>query len=153
LEHRLGGLSKAPVTGNVSYSPQDHEQMVSERAEKVARLADIIPELEVFGPKAGDLLLLSWGGTYGAVRSAVRRAQAEGKSVAHAHLQYLNPFPHNLRDVLSRYKHVVVPELNSGQLSFLLRGRFALNIQAYPKIHARPFTISEISDKISEILG
>lgn len=153
LEHRLGGLSKAPLTGNVSYAPKDHEQMVTERAEKVARLADVIPELEVFGPKAGDLLLLSWGGTYGAVRSAVRRAHAEGKSVAHAHLQYLNPFPHNLRDVLSRYNHVVVPELNSGQLTFLLRGRFALNIQAFPKIHARPFTISEISDKINEILG
>lgn len=153
LEHRLGGLSKAPLTGNVSYSPQDHEQMVSDRAEKVARLADIIPEVEVYGPKAGDLLLLSWGGTYGAVRSAVRRAHAEGKSVAHAHLQYLNPFPHNLRDVLSRYNHVVVPELNSGQLAFLLRGRYALNIQAYPKIHARPFTISEITDKINAILG
>jgi 2-oxoglutarate ferredoxin oxidoreductase subunit alpha len=153
LEHRLGGLSKAPLTGNVSYSPEHHEQMVSDRAEKVARLADIIPEVEVFGPKAGDLLLLSWGGTYGAVRSAVRRAQAEGKSVAHAHLQYLNPFPHNLRDVLSRYKHIVVPELNSGQLAFLLRGRYALNIQPFPKIHARPFTIQEISDKISDILG
>jgi 2-oxoglutarate ferredoxin oxidoreductase subunit alpha len=153
LEHRLGGLSKAPLTGNVSYSPEHHEQMVSDRAEKVARLADIIPKLEVFGPKAGDLLLLSWGGTYGAVRSAVRRAQAEGKSVAHAHLQYLNPFPHNLRDVLSRYNHIVVPELNSGQLAFLLRGRYALNIQPFPKIHARPFTIKEISDKISEILG
>ncbi|MFZ0547692.1 MAG: 2-oxoacid:acceptor oxidoreductase subunit alpha, partial [Candidatus Promineifilaceae bacterium] len=153
LEHRLGGLSKAPLTGNVSYAPQDHEKMVADRAEKVARLADVIPELEVYGPKAGDLLLLSWGGTYGAVRSAVRQALAEGKSVAHAHLQYLNPFPHNLRDVLSRYNHVVVPELNSGQLTFLLRGRYALNIQAFPKIHARPFTIREISDKINEILG
>jgi 2-oxoglutarate ferredoxin oxidoreductase subunit alpha len=119
----------------------------------VARLADIIPEQEVFGPKVGDLLLVSWGGTYGAVRSAVRRAQMEGKSVAHAHLQYLNPFPRNLRDILSRYNHIVVPELNSGQLTFLLRGRFALNIQAYPKIHARPFTIAEISNKINEILG
>jgi 2-oxoglutarate ferredoxin oxidoreductase subunit alpha len=153
LEHRLGGLSKAPLTGNVSYSPEHHEQMVSDRAEKVARLADIIPEVEVYGPKAGDLLLLSWGGTYGAVRSAVRRAHTEGKSVAHAHLQYLNPFPHNLRDVLSRYNHIVVPELNSGQLAFLLRGRYALNIQAYPKIHARPFTISEITDKINQIVG
>jgi 2-oxoglutarate ferredoxin oxidoreductase subunit alpha len=153
LEHRLGGLSKAPVTGNVSYSPQDHEQMVTDRARKVARLADIIPEQEVFGPKVGDLLLVSWGGTYGAVRSAVRRAQMEGKSVAHAHLQYLNPFPRNLRDILSRYNHIVVPELNSGQLTFLLRGRFALNIQAYPKSHARPFTIAEISNKINEILG
>jgi 2-oxoglutarate ferredoxin oxidoreductase subunit alpha len=153
LEHRLGGLSKAPLTGNVSYSPEDHEQMVGDRAEKVARLADVIPAQEVYGPKAGDLLLLSWGGTYGAVRSATRKAQEEGKSVAHAHLRYLNPFPHNLRDILSRYNHVFVPELNSGQLTFLLRGRYALNIKAFPKIHARPFTIAEISGKINEILG
>lgn len=153
LEHRLGGLSKAPLTGNVSYAPEDHERMVADRAEKVARLADVIPAQEVYGPKAGDLLLLSWGGTYGAVRSATRKAQAEGKSVAHAHLRYINPFPHNLRDILSRYKHVFVPELNSGQLAFLLRGRYALNIQAFPKIHARPFTIAEITSKINEILG
>ena len=92
---------------------------------KVARLADVIPAQEVYGPQAGDLLLLSWGGTYGAVRSATRKAQAEGKSVAHAHLRYLNPFPSNLRDILSRYNHVFVPELNTGQLTFLLRGRYA----------------------------
>jgi 2-oxoglutarate ferredoxin oxidoreductase subunit alpha len=153
LEHRMGGLSKAPLTGNVSYAPLDHERMVKDRAEKVARLVDIIPDLEVFGPKAGDLLLLSWGGTYGAVRSAVAVAQAEGKPVSHAHLRFLNPMPGNLREVLSRYKHVLVPELNSGQLAFLLRGRYALNISSYPKLHAKPFTIGEISRKIDEVLG
>ncbi|MCI0395587.1 MAG: 2-oxoacid:acceptor oxidoreductase subunit alpha [Chloroflexi bacterium] len=151
LEHRLGGLSKAPVTGNVSYAPQDHERMVTDRAHKVAALADVIPDQEVFGPKAGDLLLVSWGGTYGAVRTAVRRAQQEGKSVAHAHLRYLNPFPRNLRDILSRYKRIVTPELNSGQLAFLLRGRYAINVQPYPKLHARPFTIREIYEKIMEL--
>jgi 2-oxoglutarate ferredoxin oxidoreductase subunit alpha len=153
LEHRMGGLSKAPLTGNVSYAPLDHERMVKDRAEKVARLVDIIPDLEVFGPKAGDLLLLSWGGTYGAVRSAVAVAQVEGKPVSHAHLRFLNPMPGNLREVLSRYKHVLVPELNSGQLAFLLRGRYALNISSYPKLHAKPFTIGEISRKIDEVLG
>jgi 2-oxoglutarate ferredoxin oxidoreductase subunit alpha len=153
LEHRIGGLSKAPLTGNVSYAPQHHEQMVSDRAEKIARLAEIIPEQEVFGPAEGELLMVSWGGTYGAVRTAVTRAQRQGRSVAHAHLRYLNPFPRNLRDVLSRYKRVVAPELNSGQLAFLLRGRYALNVQAMPKIHARPFTIGEISAKIEQILG
>jgi 2-oxoglutarate ferredoxin oxidoreductase subunit alpha len=91
------------------------------------------------------LLLVSWGGTYGAVRSAVAAARRQGRSVAHAHLRYLNPFPANLRDVLSRYRQVVVPELNGGQLAFLLRGRYALNIQSYPKVHGRPFTINEIN--------
>ena len=153
LEHRIGGLSKAPVTGNVSYDPRHHEQMVTERAQKIARLADVIPEQEVFGPATGDLLIVSWGGTYGAVRSAVKGAQERGRSVAHAHLRYMNPFPRNLRDILSRYKRVLVPELNSGQLAFLLRGRFALNVLSYPKLHARPFMISEISRKIEELLA
>jgi 2-oxoglutarate ferredoxin oxidoreductase subunit alpha len=153
LEHRMGGLSKAPITGNVSYAPKDHEQMVHERAEKIARLVDIIPLQEVYGPKAGDLLILSWAGTYGAARSAVRLAQEQGKSVAHAHLRYLNPFPGNLRDVLSRYKQVLVPELNSGQLAYLLRGRYAINILSLPKLQARPFSISEINNKIDELLS
>lgn len=153
LEHRIGGLSKAPVTGNVSYEPAHHQQMVADRAEKIARLADFLPEQEVFGPRSGDLLLISWGGTFGSVRSAVTQAQANGRSVAHAHLRYLNPLPRNLRDILSRYKQVVVPELNGGQLAFLLRGRFALNIQSFPKMHARPFKISEITDKIEQLLG
>jgi 2-oxoglutarate/2-oxoacid ferredoxin oxidoreductase subunit alpha len=153
LEHRLGGLSKAPLTGNVSYTATDHEQMVMDRAEKVARLANFIPRQAVFGPREGELLMLSWGGTFGAVRSAVAQAQTTGQSVAHAHLRYLNPFPRNLREILSRYNRVVVPELNLGQLAFLLRGRFALNIIAYPKMQARPFTIAEISNKIEELLG
>jgi 2-oxoglutarate ferredoxin oxidoreductase subunit alpha len=153
LEHRIGGLSKAPLTGNVSYDPHHNEQMVRDRAEKIARLADVIPDQEVFGPKGGDLLVVAWGGTYGAVRSAVMQAQTSGRSVAHAQLRYMNPFPKNLRDVLSRYEQVVVPELNGGQLAFLLRGRFGLNIQSYPKLQARPFKISEIADKIEEILG
>ncbi len=153
LEHRIGGLSKAPETGNVSYNPLHHERMVRERAEKIARLAEVIPPQKVFGPESGELLLVSWGGTYGAVRSAVVAAQRHGLSVAHAHMRYLNPLPSNLRDVLSRYRQVIVPELNGGQLAFLLRGRYALNIQSYPKVHGRPFTIREISDKIEQALG
>ena len=153
LEHRIGGLSKAPVTGNVSYNPLHHEQMVRERAEKIARLAEFIPEQDVFGPASGELLLLSWGGTFGSVRSAVAQAQRRGLSVAHAHLRYLNPFPRNLRDILGRYRQVIVPELNGGQLAFLLRGRYALDIQSYTKVHGRPFTIGEISHKIEQVLG
>ena len=153
LEHRIGGLSKAPETGNVSYNPLHHERMVHDRAEKIARLAEVIPPQEVYGPEEGELLLVSWGGTYGAVRSAVAAARRRGRSVAHAHLRYLNPFPANLRDVLSRYRQVVVPELNGGQLAFLLRGRYALNVQSFPKIHGRPFTINEIAQKIEQVLG
>ncbi|WP_420645639.1 2-oxoacid:acceptor oxidoreductase subunit alpha [Candidatus Leptofilum sp.] len=152
LEHRIGGLSKAPLTGNVSYNPEHHETMTRDRAEKIARLAEFLPAQEVFGPSHGDLLVISWGGTFGAVRSAVTKALANGRSVAHVHLRYLNPLPRNLRDILSNYKQIVVPELNGGQLAFLLRGRFALNIQSYPKMHARPFKISEITAKIEELL-
>jgi 2-oxoglutarate ferredoxin oxidoreductase subunit alpha len=119
LEHRIGGLSKAPRTGNVSYEPQHNEQMYFERKNKIGRLAEVIPEQEVYGPRSGDLLVVSWGGTFGSVRSAVERAQAQGYSVAHAHLRYLNPLPGNLRDVLSHYRQVIVPELNGGQLAVL----------------------------------
>jgi 2-oxoglutarate ferredoxin oxidoreductase subunit alpha len=152
LEHRMGGLSKAPLTGNVSYSPADHQQMVSDRAEKVAKLANIIPEQEIFGPESGDLLVLSWGGTFGAARSAVKKAQGEGKSVAHTNLRYLNPFPSNLESILKSYRKVMVPELNGGQLAFLLRGKFALDIISYPKTQARPFRINEINEKINQLL-
>ncbi len=153
LEHRIGGLSKAPITGNVSYNPYHHEQMVADRAEKIARLADMIPDAVPYGAEAGDLLLISWGGTFGAVRTAVSRELKLGRAVAHLHLRHINPFPANLRDVLSRYRHIVVPELNGGQLAFLLRGRYALNIQSYPKVQARPFTILEITEKIEEVVG
>jgi len=125
LEHRIGGLEKEPETGNVSYDPQHHWRMVQERAEKIARLAEVIPEVEVYGPEEGDLLLVGWGSTYGAIREAVRQAQDEGKSVAHVHLRYLNPFPRNLEEVLRRYRGILVPELNMGQLAQLLRARFA----------------------------
>jgi 2-oxoglutarate ferredoxin oxidoreductase subunit alpha len=153
LEHRMGGLSKAPLTGNVSYFARDHEKMVTDRAEKVARLVDIIPEQDVFGPEEGDLLVLSWGGTYGAARSAVIRAQRKGQSVAHAHLRYLNPFPKNLASILKDYDRVLVTELNAGQLAFVIRGKFLIDVIPYPKLHARPFRINEIEDKIQELLG
>jgi len=153
LEHRMGGLSKAPLTGNVSYDPNDHEKMVLDRAEKVARLADIIPPQEVFGPDEAELLVVSWGGTYGAARSAVKQAHKEDKSVAHAHLRYLNPFPKNVKEILGRYKKVVVPELNGGQMAFFLRGLFGMDIISRPKLHARPFRISEVSEIIDELLS
>ena len=152
LEHRIGGLGKQDVTGNVSYTPQDHEQIVKIRAEKVARLANTIPEQPVFGPSEGDLLVVGWGGTYGAIRQAVTLAQAQGHSVSHAHIRYLNPFPRNLGDVLSRFKKVLVPELNLGQLALLLNARFPIRVAQLNKVQGRPFKISELQRKIEELL-
>src|SRR6202008_132564 len=114
LEHRIGGLEKEDVTGNVSYDPANHEHMVKTRARKIANIANDIPPLQVKGPEQGDLLVIGWGGTYGAITTAVDRALNKGYKVAHAHLRYLNPMPRNLGDVLKRYKKVLVPELNSG---------------------------------------
>ena len=148
LEHRLGGLSKAPLTGNVSYDPQHNEQMNRARVEKIARLADVIPEQEVFGPQSGELLVVSWGGTYGVVRSAVTQAIAQGQSVAHAHLRYLNPFPRNLGKILRDYDKVLIPELNMGQLAMLLRARYLIDAISYQKLHARPMKIAEVRDQI-----
>ena len=152
LEHRIGGLAKQDGSGNVSYDPDDHQQMIHIRAAKVARIADRIPEQDVFGPEWGDLLVLGWGSTYGALRSAVRRAQANGQKVAHAHLRYLNPFPRNLGDLLLKYDKVLVPELNMGQLSHLLDAKFPLKVVSYPKVRGQPFKISEITAKIDEVL-
>ena len=152
MEHRIGGLSKAPETGNVSYAPLHHEQMVHERAEKVAKLADVIPEQEVFGPATGDLLVVGWGGTYGALRTAVQQAQREGSSVAHAHVRYLSPFPRNLEKLLHSYKKVLVCEINGGQLSLLLRGRFGVELEQLNKVQGKPFKISEIHARIVDVL-
>jgi 2-oxoglutarate ferredoxin oxidoreductase subunit alpha len=148
----MGGLSNAPLTGKVSYDPSDHEQMVIDRAEKIARLADFIPEQEVFGPQSGDLLVLTFGGTYGAARSAVGRVQGKGKSVSHAHLRYLNPFPKNLGQVLDNFDRILIPELNGGQLAFIIQGKFVRKVISYPKLHARPFRINEIVARLEELL-
>ena len=153
LEHRLGGLAKAPDTGNVSYFPAHNEQMTHERAEKVARLANVIPEQEVYGTQKGDLLVISWGGTYGAVRTAVAQERSQGKSIAHAHIRYLNPFPRNLGDILKRYKRIMVAELNGGQLAFLIRGKFLIDVISYTKVQGQPFKIGEVRAKIEEVLS
>ena len=153
LEHRIGGLGKQDVTGNVSYAPEDHEHILRTRAAKVAGIASHIPELEISGPDQGELLVLGWGGTYGAIRAAVEEVQSEGLEVARGHLRYLNPFPRNLGNVLGRYKQVLVPELNLGQLSFLLQGHFPVRVVNLNKVQGRPFQIREVADKIREVLG
>ena len=153
MEHCIGGLEKHPPTGGVSYAPEDHEAMCKLRADKVARVADFIPELEVDGPQQAPLLVLTWGGTCGAALTAVQRARKQGRSVAHAQLRYLNPFPRNLGAVLSRYDRVMIPELNSGQLALLIRGKYLVDAISYPKLRGQPFTVTEIEARILELLA
>lgn len=153
LMHRIGGLEKADVTGNVSYDPANHQHMINTRAKKVANIADDIPEQTVFGPEEGDLLLVGWGGTFGAIRTAVRAAQQQNLRVAHAHLRWLNPFPRNLGQVLKRYKKVLVPELNMGQLQVMLRHKYLVDAQGLNKVQGRPFVVGEIVAKIRELVG
>jgi 2-oxoglutarate ferredoxin oxidoreductase subunit alpha len=153
LEHRVGGLEKEDITGNVSYDPANHEHMIRTRAKKIANIADDIPLLKVTGPEQGDLLVIGWGGTYGSILTAVERAIRKGQKVAHAHLRYLNPMPKNIGEVLQRYKKVLVPELNAGQLRMLLRAEFLVDAVGLNKIQGRPFLVSEIESKINEMLG
>jgi 2-oxoglutarate ferredoxin oxidoreductase subunit alpha len=148
LEHRIGGIEKEDVTGNVCYDPANHEHMVRTRAQKIANIANEIPLLEVNGPAEGDLLVIGWGGTYGSITTAVERAQRKGHKVAQAHLRYLNPMPKNTAEVLKRYKKILVPELNGGQLSLLLRGLYLAPAESLSKVQGRPFLVSEIEDKI-----
>lgn len=153
LEHRIGGLEKADVTGNVSYDPENHHRMQQYRAAKVAGIARDIPALEVHGPERGDLLILGWGSTYGAIRSAVERLQADGRSVAHAHLRHLNPFPANTAEVLGSYRRVLVPEVNLGQLLMLIRSAYLVDAVGYDKVRGKPFRIAEIVTEAERLLG
>jgi 2-oxoglutarate ferredoxin oxidoreductase subunit alpha len=153
LEHRIGGLEKADITGNVSYDPDNHHRMQMLRAAKVAGIADDIGPLEVFGPGSGDLLVLGWGSTYGAIRSAVERLQAAGRSVAHAHLRHLNPFPANTEEVLRSYRRVLIPEVNLGQLLMLVRAKYLIDAVGYDRVRGKPFRISEIVAEAERVLG
>ncbi len=153
MEHRLGGLEKQEGTGAVSYDPENHERMCRLRAAKVERIAAFVPEARADGPPEGELLVLSWGGTFGAVYSACQEVQKKGKAVAHLHLRHLNPFPRGLGDVLSSYERVLIPELNLGQLALLIRARYRVAAVSLTKIRGRPFTISEVEQKIEEMLS
>jgi 2-oxoglutarate ferredoxin oxidoreductase subunit alpha len=153
LEHRIGGLEKADVTGNVSYDPDNHHRMMTLRAAKVAGIADDIPPLEVFGPESGDLMILGWGSTYGAIRSAVERLTNDGRSVAHAHLRHLNPFPANTESVLRSYRRVLIPEVNLGQLLFLVRAAYLIDAVGYNRVRGKPFRIAEIVEEAERLLA
>ena len=153
LEHRLGGLEKANITGDVSYDPENHEFMVRLRAQKVKNMENDIPELEVRGDKDAELLVIGWGGTHGAITEAVDRARSKGLKVARVHFRYLNPLPKNTGEILRRYKKILCPELNMGQLSKILRNEFLVDIESFNKIQGLPFKSSEIENRISKILG
>jgi 2-oxoglutarate/2-oxoacid ferredoxin oxidoreductase subunit alpha len=152
LEHRIGGLEKADVTGNVSYDPDNHDYMVRVRAQKVAGIAADIPELEVDHDEGAKLLVLSWGGTYGPVTAGVRRVRKAGGKVAQAHLRHLNPFPRNLGDVLRTYDRVLIPEMNLGQLLKLVRAEFLVDAAGYNRVRGMPFTSSELAEAMESML-
>ncbi len=151
-EHRVGGLEKQAETGNVSYDPDNHHEMVRIREEKVARAVKTIPPLEVRGPDSGDALVLGWGGTFGSITTAVDQLRAEGRSVSSAHLRYINPFPSNLGEVLSRFKTVIIPEINLGQLRMLIRARFLIDAIGINVMRGRPFNVEYLTQRISEIM-
>ena len=154
LEHRVGGLSKEDGTGNVSYDPANHERMIELRAEKVGRVADSLPPTEVVGsPEGGELLVLGWGSTAGAITGAVDRARGDGYDVSRAHLRHLHPLPRDLGQILGRFRQVVVPELNTGQLTMLLRARYLKDVRCLSKVQGRPFTRNEIQQHIVACLG
>ncbi|MBF8247616.1 MAG: korA, partial [Bacteroidetes bacterium] len=152
LEHRIGGLEKQHLTGNVNYEPPNHEFMVKLRTEKVERIANDIPLAEVEGDKKGDLLVVGWGSTYGAIRTAVTKLRQEKKSVSHLHLKHLNPLPKNVGEILYNFKHILVPEMNLGQLVKVLRAKYLVPALSVNKVQGLPFKASEIEDKIVEIL-
>src|SRR5947209_218680 len=152
LEHRIGGIEKQHLTGNVNYDPENHHFMVKLRQEKVDRAANDIPLVEVFGEKTGKVLVLGWGSTYGSIASAVEKLQREGKSVSSAHLRHLNPFPKNLGEVLRGFETVIVPEMNLGQLCTMIRARYLVDAVAFSKVKGRPFQIREIVRKVEEYL-
>ena len=152
LEHRIGGIEKQDVTGNISYEPDNHEHMVLTRAEKVRRVAQEIPPTSINGPATGDVLVVGWGGTYGAITAAVEEAQIEGKGVASVHLRHLNPLPPDLGQILRQYRRVLVPEINSGQLVRILRAEYLVDAVGYNRVTGMPLASQDILEAINQIL-
>ena len=153
LEHRIGGLEKQNITGNVNYEPENHQLMVKIRQEKVDKIAEYIPEQKLdSGPEKGKILVLGWGSTYGAIKSAVADLQAKGHQVSHAHLRYVRPFPRNLGDIIRNFETVLIPEINNGQLIKIIRDKYLVNAIGYNKIMGVPITRAELITKIEEML-
>jgi len=152
LEHRIGGIEKQHITGNVNYEPDNHDFMVRLRAEKIQRMQQDIPPIEVFGAPEGKVLVLGWGSTYGAITTAVEHLREQGHAVSGAHLRYLNPFPSNLGDVLKSFDTVIIPELNLGQLCMLIRAQFLIDAVSFSQVKGKPFKVAALVNKIKEYL-
>ena len=152
LEHRIGGIEKQDVTGNISYDPENHDHMVRTRAEKVRRVAQEIPPLSINGPHTGDVLVVGWGGTYGAITAAVEEAQMEGKAVSSVHLRYLNPLPPDLGQTLRQFRKVLVPEINSGQLVRILRAEYLVDAVGFNRVRGVPLQTQEILEAINQLV-
>ncbi|WP_432797053.1 2-oxoacid:acceptor oxidoreductase subunit alpha [Poriferisphaera sp. WC338] len=151
-EHRIGGLEKQNITGNVNYDPENHQMMTAVRKEKVDRIANVIPPIEPFGSASGELLIVGWGGTYGSIHTAVESQREKGRDVSSIHLRHMNPMPSNLSEVLKRFKHVLVPELNTGQLRLLLRSKYLVDARGLNKVQGKPFLVEEIEQAIELML-
>ena len=153
LEHRIGGWEKDHLRGTISYDPANHQEMTRTRAEKVARVADVLPTPEIMGEKDADVLVVGWGGTRGHLQSAVSDLQQEGKSIALLHLNYMNPLPHGVKELLQGHKHIVVCELNEGQAAAYLRQSFQeFTFEQYNKTEGQPFTVVELKEKFNSLL-
>ncbi|HSD62733.1 MAG TPA: 2-oxoacid:acceptor oxidoreductase subunit alpha, partial [Ignavibacteriaceae bacterium] len=153
LEHRIGGLEKANISGNVNYDPDNHDRMVKLREQKINNMTNDIPELTVDGDEKGELLVLGWGGTYGAITEAVIKARKKGYNVSQAHLKYIHPFPKNTGKVLSDFRNILIPEINLGQLAKIIKSEFLFPVIQFNLVRGLPFRTSDIEDKIIEILG
>ncbi len=154
LEHRLGGLEKSRTTGHISYDAENHQQMTLLRQDKIDRIASDIPRTHVFGdPEGGEMLVLGWGSTFGSIRQAVHFLRESGRKVSHVHLRYINPLPADLDEVLRRYDHILLPEMNLGQLSLVLRAKTLLPIQPFSKVQGKPFQVEEIVARVEQMLG
>ena len=154
LEHRIGGIERQEGSGHISYDPQNHQRMTDMRIQKIAGIADDIPLQEVsHGDEHGDVAVVAWGSTYGAVHQAVRQLREEGVSVSHIHVRYLHPFPRNLGELLGQFEHVLVPEMNAGQLVTMLRSQFLIPAEGLNKVQGKPFKIIEVVDAVRAKLG
>lgn len=153
LEHRIGGLEKKDVYGNISYEPANHEIMVEKRKQKIEKVQQDVPDLIVENEQEGDLLVLSWGSTYGAIKEAINKVRKKHHKVSQAHLRYIHPFPKNLGDVLKRFKTVLLPELNKGQMATVIRSTYLRDVVQFNKVQGQPFKVNEIENKILEVLG
>ena len=153
LEHRVGGLEKAENTGHVSYDPDNHHRMVELRQEKINRIQNDIAQTEVYGDEKGDVLILSWGGTFGSCRSAVESLRDQGKSVSHVHLRWISPLPKDLGEIIIKFKNVLVPEINMGQLIKIIRSEYLVDAKGLNQVTGRPISASKIAEKVNEMVG